>query len=259
MLNDITVILNGYKRTNGLTEQYESIKKSTITIKEIMLWYNYPGSDELINYDLVSKIPTALSNVNLGVWARFAYALNAKTKYVCIFDDDIVPGIKWFENCLNTIQKVNGLLGGVGLLYLNPKPVECCSYYDSYHRYGWVDGGQSFEINQVDLIGHSWFFEKEWLSYYWREFYNNEYFTCGEDMHFSYMLQKYANIKTYVPPHPINDIEMWSNKVHTKYACDKNSMWETNQVDPNGLNFKTVMNKFFIEQRKRGWKLIKES
>lgn len=259
MKNEITVILNGYKRKESLTEQVDAIKQSCIPIKDIMLWYNYPGQDNLINYDVIEKIPTALTNKNMGVWARFAFALNAKTEYVCIFDDDIVPGKKWFLNCMDTMKITNGLLGGVGLLYINPKPVENCSYYDQYIRYGWVDNGQSFDIKQVDLIGHSWFFKKEWLSYYWREFYNDEYFTCGEDMHFSYMLQKYSYIKTYVPPHPINDLEMWCNKVHTKYACDKNSMWETNQIDPNGVNFKHAMNKFFIEQRKRGWKLIGEN
>jgi hypothetical protein len=30
-------------------------------------------------------------------------------------------------------------------------------------------------------------------------------------MHFSYMLQKYANIPTYVPPHPRNNKELWGS------------------------------------------------
>ena len=31
----------------------------------------------------------------------------------------------------------------------------------------------------------------------------------GEDIMFSYLLQKYGNIKTFVPPHPENNKELW--------------------------------------------------
>jgi hypothetical protein len=31
------------------------------------------------------------TNNNLGVWFRFTVALMAKTKYVCMFDDDTIP------------------------------------------------------------------------------------------------------------------------------------------------------------------------
>jgi hypothetical protein len=96
------------------------------------------------------------------------------------------------------------------------------------------------------------------LSYYWRELPDPKYFTCGEDMHFSYMLQKYAGIKTYVPPHPINDPSMWVNTVDAKYAADNNSMWETNQASPQGVPFKYLMNEAFVVQRRKGWKLINE-
>jgi len=257
-MNDISIILNGYKRKDALTEQYESLKNQTIVPSEILLWYNYPGDESYINYDVMEKIPTAFSNKNMGVWARFAYALNAKSKYICIFDDDMIPGKLWLENCLDSIKKANGLLGAVGLQYLKPNTPENSSYYEPYIRYGWVDNGHSNEIKQVDFVGHVWFFEREWLSYYWRELPDPKFFTCGEDMHFSYMLQKYSNIKTYVPPHPDDNTEMWGNVSYIKYAADKNSLWETNQSSPEGVPFKKLMNDAFIEQRMKGWKLINE-
>ena len=103
----ITVILNGYKRGNQLTEQLNALNNGTVKPDEILLWYNNPGDDSLINYDIMSEIPTALCNYNFGVWARFAFAFNARSEYVCIFDDDTIPGSRWLENCLETMKTKN--------------------------------------------------------------------------------------------------------------------------------------------------------
>lgn len=254
---EITVILNGYKRGECLNEQCAALDTQTIKPYKTMIWYNHPENGD-VNYKILETIPGALSNVNLGVWARFAYALNAHTEYVCIFDDDMVPGNKWFENCITTIKQVDGLLGAVGLKYVKPQPPQLSSYYEQYQRFGWIPGGQSDIPLEVDLVGHVWFFKRDWLSYFWRELPDPKYFTCGEDMHFSYMLQKYAGIKTYVPPHPESNLDMWGNVRGSVYATDKNSMWETNQASPQGVPFKHLMNQAFVEQRLKGWKLINE-
>jgi GT2 family glycosyltransferase len=110
-MNDITVILNGYKRPQFLQEQINAIQNQTVKPREIMLWQN---NTEGFDQNITNSITTAASNKNLGVWARFAYALNAKTEYICIFDDDTIPGSKWFENCLETMKTHEGLLGTIG-------------------------------------------------------------------------------------------------------------------------------------------------
>ena len=253
----ITVILNGYKRGNQLNEQYEALMNQTIKPDEILVWYNNPGNDDL-NYDIGTKVPVAYCNYNFGVWARFAYAFIAKNPYVCIFDDDTIPGSRWLENCMNTMKTHEGLLGTIGLLYLNPLPPEHSSYYEHYIRFGWATNGQSDVPVQVDLVGHSWFFKKEWLSYMWREIPDPKYNTCGEDMHFSYMLQKYANIPTYVPPHPRDDKSLWGSLKGAEYGGDQNSLWETNQQGIDGTPFKQLMNEYFHNQRLKGWKLVNE-
>ena len=258
MSENVTVILNGYKRGSCLTEQYDALQNQTVKPSEIFVWYNSPGEDGEINYEIMEKVPTAFSNLNMGVWARFAYALNAPSEFVCIFDDDIAPNKKWIENCLTTIKKVNGLMCGVGLLYLIPHPPDYSCYFEKYIRFGWPPNSQCNNAVQVDFGGHVWFFRKEWLSHFWRELPNPKYNNCGEDIHFSHMLQKYGNIKTYVPPHPYNDKELWCNMIESKYATDNNSMWETNQLSIQGTPFKQLMNEYFVETRKAGWKLINE-
>jgi len=258
-MSDITVVLNGFRRPENLNEQLDALNNQTVKPKEILLWYNHPGDDNL-NYDIGTEIPVAYCNYNFGVWARFYFAMNAQNPYVCIFDDDTIPGRRWLENCLNTMKTHEGLLGTIGLLYTNPSPPgPKCSYYEQYIRFGQAKTAvKNNEPVQVDLVGHSWFFKREWLSYMVRELPHPRYNTCGEDMHFSYMLQKYANIPTFVPPHPSNDQELWGSIKGSVYGTDSVSMWETNQQSIDGIPFKQLMNEHFIEQRHKGWKLINE-
>ena len=250
-MSDVTVILNGFKRKEQLNEQLDSIRNQSVKVENVMLWYNHPDNDDMVNYDIMAEIPTAYSNVNLGVWARFAYAFNAQTKYVCIFDDDTIPGKKWIENCLDTMKTYRGLLGTVGLLYTIPVPPgPDSSYYEHYIRFGW--NHNNTRVQEVDLVGHSWFFEREWLSAMWRELPNPKYTTCGEDMHFSYMIQKYLGLKTYVPPHPASDKEMWGSLKGSEYG-GVHSLWTEGPK-----NQRELVNQFFNEQRNKGWKLVND-
>ena len=124
-------------------------------------------------------------------------ALNSRNEFICVFDDDTIPGKNWIKNCLQTLEKQNGLLGARGVRFASKK-------YIVGEEFGWSN--PSNEIEQVDIVGHSWFFKREWLSYFWREIPNfNELSFVGEDIHFSYVLQKYLGLNTYVPPHPNED------------------------------------------------------
>lgn len=225
MSETITVVLNGYKRQN-LKEQVEAIKNQTVPVKEIFYWQNtVPG----FNYDedTYCELNAALSNYNYGVWARFAYALNAKSDYVCVFDDDTIPGSRWLENCLDTYKTHPGLLGGIGLRFKNGQYELDQLPNGKYARFGWDNvnpdvAGNNEEPVDVDIVGHSWFFARDLLSVFWREL-PAEHWTmlCGEDIHFSYMLQKYTDLKTYVPPHPTNDQSMWSSLKAIQYGADQ--------------------------------------
>lgn len=234
----VTAILNGYKRPSFLAEQVNAIENQTIKPSEIMLWQNH---DVGFDKELTNTLTTSISNKNLGVWARFAFALNAKTEYICIFDDDTIPGSKWFENCIETMKTHEGLLGTIGLIYDNDKG------YLPNVRHGWDRPNQ--KTVQVDIVGHAWFFKREWLSTFWRELRPNGFDIVGEDMHFSYTLQKYLGINTYVPPHPINDKEMWGSL----------KGWEMG-TEANGLSLKPaniqLMNEYYKYLIKNDFKIL---
>ncbi len=196
----ITVILTAYLRSQYIVEQIKALKAQTVPPKEIWVWSNR-SIDELRDVsELADRV--VVSNSNFLFWGRFSLASMVRTKYVAFFDDDILPQPRWFENCLKTIANGDdGILGGSGVLL----PVT--GGYASKHKAGW-NGNQFSQAVQVDLVGHAWFMKKEYLKYMW---YEEPYsWDNGEDIHLSYMALKHGGIKTIVPPHPTNDLSMWS-------------------------------------------------
>lgn len=221
----VTVILTKYKRPHLLEEQWISVKNQTVKPHQILVCDN--------------------SLQNLGVWSRFSLALNAKTEFICVIDDDTIPGDRWLENCLNNMEEQEGLYGTCGYIFNSNE-----KYQDNYRRLGWHNPNEKRE--QVDYVVHNWFFKKEWLKYYWSEIPDSKYWLCGEDMNFSFQLQK-QGIGTFVPPHPNEDKSMWGSLKGWEYGVDIESLWESNPE-----NFRSNMFEFFDNQVKKGWKLLYE-
>jgi hypothetical protein len=198
---DITVILNLYKRPQNLQKQIDAFLNQTVKPKEIWVFMNknekfeYPLEDieyrRATNAEGIDKLICV--NDNFGVFGRFAIAQLVKTKFICINDDDTIPGPKWLETCLDSFVNNPGLQGGIGVNLHSDN-------YTNHSRIGWANPRPITE--EVDLVGHSWFFPKEYLKYMWME----EPFTWNmEDAHFSYCLKKYGKIKTFVPPQMTKD------------------------------------------------------
>lgn len=236
---DLTVILNSYNRPNNIQTQIEYINKQSLKPKEIWVWCN-KGTEGLPKIT-TPNIKIIQSNHNFKFHGRFALAQLTQTKYICIFDDDCFPQPKWFENCLNTMNKVNGILGCSGIYLKGTK-------YMPHEKIGW-NGTNNNSISEVDLVGHSWFFKKEHLKYLWYE----EPITWdnGEDIQFSYLAQKYGNIGTFVPPHPINSKEIWGNDytLGVKHGNDKNATYLQTK---NHFQLRDMLCESYI---KKGWKI----
>lgn len=245
--SQITVILNGFRRGHNLERQIEALKNQTVKPDQILLWYNDPGDKGKVNYSAVRQTKAAVSNENWGVWSRFYYALNAKTKYVCVFDDDTIPGERWFENCLNTIKTHRGLLGTIGLIYHSED-----NYYQ-HSRVGWAEPNE--QVKQVDIVGHSWFFEREFLTTFCRELPLLDVKICGEDIHFSYTLQKYAKLNTYVPPHPKNDKSLWGSLKGWELGVDDHAI-SHQHVKTANKGFVYGVNDYFKACVSQGWQLL---
>ena len=236
----ITAILNAYRRPHTIKAQIESLRNQTVKPDEIWVWRNYhPDFD--IDLPSLQVDKYCDSNTNWKYFGRFAFGLLAKTDFVAYFDDDTIPGNRWFENCLETYEKTKGIIGGVGLIQ-NDK-----INYMNHTRYGWPSNNE--EIVQVDLVGHAWFVKKEYLGLVWAE--EPATYETAEDMHLSYICQKYGGINTYVPPHPESNKSLSSSLRGYELGIDS-----TTDSVINHQRFFSLRDKCLQEYVSRGWYLI---
>lgn len=239
---DITAIINIYKRPHTVKDQIDAILNQTIKPKNIYIWNNGNQSIDLSEYKQNPNIRVFDNNANYGVWSRFLIGFLASTEYICIFDDDTIPGPKWLENCYNTIQTHNGLLGTIGVKFITK------TSYQPIQRYGWANPNE--DVVEVDIVGHAWFFRREWLSTFWRELPDiDQSPIVGEDIHFSYTLKKYLGLSTYVPPHPANDKSMWGSMPELAWKIGQDSA----AISMNHSNL-DVMSQTYVNYIKKGFK-----
>ena len=138
-MSTVAVVLNGYRRTRWFEEQLVAIENQTHKPSEILLWQNYHEEGHL-DPELASRVTHASCNSNLGVWSRFAFALNCQSDYICVFDDDTIPGEKWFENCLETMGTNEGILGSAGVTLNDKYYIKHDCYVSIYLIHGFCSG-----------------------------------------------------------------------------------------------------------------------
>ena len=205
----ITAILNVYRRPETLEKQIHALRSQTIPPKHIWIWQN--KAPEKVKIKSPKKCVHVNSNYNFFYHGRFALALLAQayTEYVAIFDDDIIPGNRWLENCLSCMEKQPGLYVGVGTRINTPE------FQGNKRRWhGWRDPNE--QIIELDYGGHAWFLKSEWLRCFWQE--EQVCFDNAEDIQLSFALQKNMGLPTFVPPHPVNDTSLWSNTAGWDYG-----------------------------------------
>lgn len=232
-VESVTAILNCYKRTRWFPEQMEAIKRQTHPVSEVLVWKNQADTDP-IPQELKDQVAFVECNRNLGVWARFALALNARSEFICVFDDDTIPGDRWIENCVKTYRTNPGLLGTVGVVFGDKNYT-----WRSLRRVGWCNPNE--ETQKVDIVGHSWFFHRDMLSVMWREMPPRDQIPIvGEDIHFAHMIQKYTECAVWVPPHPAGDKSLWGSTEGEPYGTSREGISQ-NRYMVNGAPMSAVM------------------
>jgi len=242
--DNITVILNAYRRPYNLKMQIDALRNQTVPPKQIWLWVN--AHEDNTNYDFEGLDVDRIfhNNYNWKFYGRFAAALLADTEYLALYDDDTVPGSKWHENCLRTMETHEGILGSAGVI-LNGK------HYVQHERTGWPS--QNEKVAEVDLVGHAWFFKREWLRYLWQE--RPTTWENGEDIQFAFMAKIHGGIPTYCPPHPPHDKELHGSILGNELGIDDKA------TSTNGA----VSHQQFFNERdvcvqtglQKGWKTVK--
>lgn len=209
-MEDITVILNGYKRPEYLIEQISAIRAQSVKPKQIWLWVNETEGvvfpNKIDGIDVIVK-----SSKNFKYHGRFSLGLLADTKYLAFFDDDTIPGSDWFANCLDCARSnPKTILGGAGIL------LKSFNYYHMHERAGWP--APSDNTVEVDLVGHAWFFERQILNELWSDIPPS--LENGEDIQLSFAAWIRGRIKTLCPPHPTTNKNLWSSLKPWEYGND---------------------------------------
>ena len=233
------MILTLYKRPQYLETQLKAIENQSLKPKEILLYQDGTGDNIKIPEHLKERFNLIeISPINKGVWERFNFARkNAKSKYVCIFDDDTIPASRWLENCMCEMLQKEGLYGAIGIISQDEK-------YDPEHfkRAGWCNNNN--ETLRVDFVGHSWFLKKDWLDYLFEGTQElQKYKICAEDMTLSFKLQRH-DINTYVPKQPISNKEFLGSIKGEELGSDENSLFLANGFEKMSEAFSELVSRY---------------
>lgn len=237
---DITCILTLYRRPQNLQKQIDSIKAQTIPPKQIWVFWNYHEDTKNFDKNSIKGVDRWIqSDHNWKYFGRFALALMIETEYCVIYDDDTISGKKWHENCLESMKSKPGIMGGIGIR------LNSYNYADSY-RIGWAEPNEIIE--EVDLVGHSWFMTREHIKNMWSI--DPFSFENSEDIHLS-MANYLKGIKTYVPPQL--DIE----KSSSLYGYELGTGQEASSHPSRHLEFYLQRNTAIEYAIKNGWNILK--
>jgi len=241
---DITVILNCYRRPYNLKMQVEALRNQSVKPKQIWLWINH--HEDNVDFD-----PTTIgvdrifkNDYNWKFYGRFAAALLADTEYIAIYDDDTVPGNRWHENCLNTMKTHEGIMGSAGIILKSDR-------YVNHDRCGWPT--QNKETTEVDLVGHAWFFKREWLRFLWQE--KPVTWDNGEDIQFGFMAKVYGGIPTYCPPHPPEDRSLHGSVLGNELGIDSKATSTNSSISHE--QFFSERDICVREGLKKGWNTVR--
>ncbi len=209
----ITVVLTLYKRPEVLERQYKAVRQQTLYPAEIILFQDQIKDGKRVKMnDTVKSLfdQVKIASENVGVWGRFEYARDcANSPYVCLFDDDTIPGERWLENCHFHMQNKLAIYSTLGISLIKSKGYP----YNGFYRIGWSSANKRCE--EVDFAGHAWFIKKEWISWMFEnttKYQGIRY--AAEDMCLSVKAKEH-NIPTIILPHPRKDKSLWGSQ----YEC----------------------------------------
>jgi hypothetical protein len=196
-----TVVISGWRRPSYIIRIIEAFMNQTHKPSEI--WISVFASPNQLEYEEIIKkfisslgknhgIKAIFGDPQLSYWGRFQLALQSRTPYTILVDDDCIPGSNFVSSVMHIMHtKYHGLYGIKGNRYGVSK------FYISGHNSN-VD-----YLEQVDVVGGIWVAKTTWLKYM---FYETPYsWLTAEDSQLSYSLRKYLNLPSYIYPSNMED------------------------------------------------------
>ena len=210
-MNLVTTILTVTNRLEYLESQLESINNQTIKADIIIHW----NSDS--EYNL--KYPSIIyrnQHKSVPLYNRFISSLNITTPYIFICDDDILPGKKYLEKCLEFSKDKNMCIVSCGMDFNEGE-----TKYNIIRRIG-----QNTFLNsptQVNMGGQGYFFPTSLLIKYCENKIHDT--LSGEDIHLGYICWL-NNIPIYVLDKNKNDKDTWQDLTLGSRGDDDKAQWK---------------------------------
>lgn len=223
-----TAIITMWKRSDYLAEQLSAIKTQSFAPAEIIIILNENHISEQTIRDIGGPdIRIVRSDVN-SLYSRWAIAYIAKGEYVCVFDDDIIPGSLWIENAMRASKQYNALVGPSGRIY--SKNGKHGYYKLVVPAENWSDK-QTIDCGVTDVycdwVCNSYLFKREWVGYALGAVRYQESFKTFDDIQLATSLYIYGGIQCITPMQPSSNKELHGSLKHS-YGNDAHAIWKTN-------------------------------
>lgn len=232
--NQVTVILNVYKRISIFEDQLNCVLNQSIKPSDVWVCiFDSPYEDEFVTICNKYDVKIIRSNVNFKYYGRYQLGLQVETPYVCYYDDDRFPNkdnLKYYLNLVEKDEYKNTILGQWGwVLHKNHKNETTeekteWEFPPHYQKSRWVcsDTQSEGSIHTVDYLCGHWFMKTSVLYNLFKE--NNIDFSTGEDIRLSFLSYKYNQTISYCcAPFDINQ-RIRHNEGDVKGSTDLSSL-----------------------------------
>jgi len=229
-MSAITAVITLWKR-NYLEEQLECILAQTHPPERIILLQNEAGALDI--EPVVERfrarhadIVCIKSDFNYKYFLRFTIGSLVDTEYLFFIDDDIIPGRRWLELCVEKSKQHHAVIAPSGrIIPKNSFRPEKMFIFRRPEKYTSGDATHGEENSsphdtRVDYGCNSYFIRSEWMRHFWAVWPHT--FLSGEDIHLSASLMLGSRIATFVPEQ--NSLETSGNLRRT-YGGDEHASW----------------------------------
>lgn len=213
-------VITMYKRQDYLAEQLLAINSQSIPPKEIVIIQNENHME--IDKFLLEKYKVKLirSDIN-SLYFRWIVGYLLDAEYICVFDDDVIPGNEWIESCKHACDLYNALVGPSG---------RRAAPYKKDRAWKSVENLSQTEYEYCDWVCNSYFFRKDWIKYVveYARYLNTQ--KTFDDIQLAVSLKACGNINTIVPPQ-FDKKHKRNGHIKREYGHDEHALWKRSSSD----------------------------
>jgi glycosyltransferase involved in cell wall biosynthesis len=222
----VTAVVRVSRSTGSLERQVAAIRQQTVPPAEIWAVATGPAIPDPDGFGSLGLDRIIVEGTSDWPALPYAVAQAAPTEYVCVFDGGVVPGRRWFENCLTTMRRSCGILGTIGHTFTGPLPGNGAPYPSSLYP--------SDQVLEVDFVRRARFLRPCWLSALFAE--PPTYPAAGVDVVLGARAWRLLGVRCFIPRQPAAEPDLWGcctdGDAVGIIQCDNDLNAEVINIDP---------------------------